>query len=147
MGSSGLVALLRFLPGWLAPVGIAVGFAADAGLFLWTARVLTNRDVGWRPLLPGAVLGAVGLAVLKVLGSFWVPRVVASSSALYGSLGAVFAVLAFLLLLGRLVVSSAVLNVVLWERRSGTARVVIELPGGAPAALATRTGRARPVRS
>ena len=40
--------------------------------------------------------GAIGLEVLKLVGTVYVPRAVASSSALYGSLGVVFAILAWL---------------------------------------------------
>ncbi|HKN39119.1 MAG TPA: hypothetical protein VJ456_08435, partial [Acidimicrobiia bacterium] len=85
---------------------------------------------------------AVGLEVLKAVGAYYVPRAVASSSQLYGSLGIVFAVLAWLLLFGRLVVYSAVLNVVLYEKHEGTVRAVVEappVPGARP--VASRSGR------
>ena len=88
-----LTTALNFLPAALAPVGIVVGLAIDVGLWLWTFKVLTNNDIGWKALLPGAVFGAVGLEILKAVGSIYVPRLVASSSAMYGSLGVVFAVL------------------------------------------------------
>jgi uncharacterized BrkB/YihY/UPF0761 family membrane protein len=48
--------------------------------------------------------------VLKVLGAYVVPRYVASSSELYGALGAVFALLLWLLVFGRLVVYIAVIE-------------------------------------
>ena len=119
---------LRWLPGFLAPVGILVTFAVSFGLWLWTSRVLPNTKLPWRALVPGAVLGAVGLEILKVVGAYYVPKAVASSSQLYGSLGIVFAVLAWLLIFGRLVVYSAVLNVVRYERHQGTIRAVLEAP-------------------
>lgn len=123
-GGLAATALVGFLPGVLAPLGIIASFVAGVGLFWWTSKVLPNRDVGWRPLLPGAILGALGLEGVKLLGAYYVPRAVASSSELYGSLGVVFALLAWLLLLGRLVVYSAVLDVVRHERsgarRAGT---------------------------
>ena len=46
------------------------------------------------------------------MGSIYVPRLVASSQALYGTLGIVFATLAWLLFFGRLLVYANVLNVV-----------------------------------
>ncbi|MGH9001223.1 MAG: YihY/virulence factor BrkB family protein [Acidimicrobiia bacterium] len=119
---------LRWLPGVLAPLGILVTFGVSFGLWLWTSRVLPNREVPWRALVPGAVVGAVGLEILKFVGAYYVPRAVASSSELYGSLGVVFAVLAWLLFFGRLVMYSAVVNVVLYERASGTMRVMVEAP-------------------
>ena len=63
------------------------------------------------------------------------PRAVASSSALYGSIGVVFAVLAWLALYGRLIVYGAVVNVLRWEAERGHRRVPIEVPhheGAAP---------------
>lgn len=142
IASFAITAVLNFLPALFAPLNVVVGLGVNIGLFLWTAKVLCNRNVGWRPLLPGAVLGAVGLEVLKVVGSIYVPKAVASSSALYGSIGIVFAILAWLLFFGRLVVYSATLNVVMWERRHGTVSVQLQapkLPGGAPLE-ATRAG-------
>ncbi|HEV7865951.1 MAG TPA: YihY/virulence factor BrkB family protein [Acidimicrobiia bacterium] len=133
---------LRWLPGFLAPVGILIAFAVSFGLWLWTARVLPNTDVPWRRLVPGALFGAIGLEVLKVAGAYYVPKAVASSSQLYGSLGIVFAILAWLLIFGRLLVYSAVLNVVRYEEHEGTIRAVVEappVPGVRP--VATRSGR------
>jgi membrane protein len=79
------------------------------------------------------------------VASFVVPRVVASSSELYGPVGVVFAVLAWLLLFGRLVVYAAVVEVVMWEKRHGTVQLTIEAParpGVAPVG-ATRAGEQR----
>ena len=74
------------------------------------AHTLPNR-VGWRALLPAAVVGAAGFEVLKVVASFR-PRAVASSS-LYGPWGS--SSRSWLALLWRLVVYSAVIEVVLLE--------------------------------
>ncbi len=141
-----VTAVLNFLPPFFAPLNLVVGLGLNIGLFLWTSKVLCNRDVGWRPLLPGAVFGGVGLEVLKVVGSILVPRAVSQSSALYGSIGVVFAILTWLLFFGRLVVYTAALNVVLWERRHGTVSVKLaapRLPGAAPL-QATRAGGVPP---
>jgi membrane protein len=145
LASFAATAAIGFVP-LLAPLSIFVGLALGVGLWLWTMKVLPNRDVGWKALLPGAVLGAVGLEVLKVLGSIWVPRAVASSSALYGSLGVVFAVLAWLLFFGRLLVYASVLNVVRWEQHHGTVTVDVEVPRvpGEVPVEATRAGDAVP---
>ena len=69
-----------------------------------------------------------------------------SASALYGTLGVVFATLAWLLFFGRLVVYSAVLNVVRWEEDHGTKTVGLEVPKvpGEVALEATRAGETRP---
>jgi membrane protein len=134
--------IVQILPGFMAPAGILLGLTFGTGLWLWTSLALPNTDIGWRYMLPGAILGAIGLEVLKVVGTFYVPRLVESSSQLYGSLGVVFAVLAWLLLFGRLMVYSAVVNVVLYERKCGTAVVVTEVPDvPGREETATRAGR------
>jgi membrane protein len=147
VGSFALTATVQFLPGFLAPLEILLALGVGFGMFLWASKILPNRDIGWRPLVPGAVLGAVGFEVLKVLGGIYVPRAVASSSALYGSLGVVFAILAWLFFFGRLIVYSATLNVVLWEREHGTVIIDLEvpsLPGREVEDEGTRSGDALP---
>lgn len=143
VAGSAMTTFLRWLPGFLSPLGMLVALVVNFALWLWTAKVLPNRQARWRDLVPGAVLGAIGLEVLKAVGAFWVPRMVASSSQLYGSLGVVFAVLAWLLFFGRLVIYSAVLNVVCFERGHGTIRTTIEVPAtpGARPDETTRLGR------
>jgi membrane protein len=128
LGSMTLGPLINELPGPAVVPTVAAGLVLDVLLFLWLFVVLTNVDVPWRAHLPGALLGAVGLEVLKIIGSVFVPRAVASSSALYGSLGVVFAILAWFALTARLIVYAAALNVVRYERDHGTVTVEIEVP-------------------
>jgi membrane protein len=146
LASIALTTAMNFLPGVLAPLAIVVALLVDVALWLWSLRVLPNRNVGWKALLPGAVVGAVGLEALKVVGGLWVPRLVASSSALYGAIGVVFAVLAWLLFFGRLVVYVACVNVVRWEEDHGTVTAEIELPRvpGEVTVRATRAGEGVP---
>ena len=144
--SFGITTLLNFLPGFLAPIGIVVGIAVNFALWLWAMKVLPNRDVAWKALVPGAAFGAIGFEILKAVGSIYVPRVVASSQALYGTLGVVFATLAWLLFFGRLLVYASVLNVVRWEEDHGTLTVEVEvpkLPNEVPVS-ATRAGEMEP---
>lgn len=144
LGAAATTTVLRWLPGVLAPVGILVAVAVNIVLWLWTMKVLPNIRVSWRRLVPGAIFGAVGLEALKAVGAFYVPNAVTKSSQLYGSLGIVLAVLAWLFFFGRLIVYAAVLNVVLHERKAGTVRTVIEVPrqpGAEPTDGITRSGR------
>lgn len=100
----------------------------DTVLFLWMFRALTSVAVPWSDHLPGAIVGGVGLEVLKLVGGVYVPRAVSSASALYGSLGVVFAILAWLALSARLVVYASAFNVVRHEQRHGTVTVEIRVP-------------------
>jgi uncharacterized BrkB/YihY/UPF0761 family membrane protein len=80
--------------------------------------------------------------LLTLAGAIIVPRSVESSSALYGSLGVVFAIIAWLFFFGRLLVYASTLNVVLYERQRGTVTVEVEaprFPGEVPTG-ATRRG-------
>jgi membrane protein len=149
VASFGLTAATQFLPWFLAPAEIVLALGIGFAMFLWAEKLLANRDVGWRPLVPGAIAGAVGFEVLKVVGSMYVPRAVASSSALYGSIGIVFAILAWLYFFGRLIVYATVLNVVLWERAHGTVTIDLEVPSlpGREQPVGTRSGDAIPIQS
>ena len=148
VASLAATAAAGFLPGPLTWLSLGPTLLVDTALWLWTFQALTGRKgLPWRAHLPGAVLGAVGFEILKVVGGVYVPRLVGSSSALYGTLGVVFALIAWLALFGRLCVYAACLNVVRWEERHGTVHVDLEVPS-VPAAedpvAATRAGRALP---
>jgi membrane protein len=133
---------IEWLGAVVAPLLLLAGVALNVALFLWTSWILPNRRVGLRPLLPAAIVGGIVFEVLKVVGTLVVPRLVADSSALYGTLGVVFAVLAWLLILGRLVVYVATIEVVSWEAQRGTQKTVIELPAlpGSHPVASTRAG-------
>ncbi|MBV8693466.1 MAG: YihY/virulence factor BrkB family protein [Actinobacteria bacterium] len=144
VGASAVTAILNWLPGFAAPAGVVVGLAVNFALWLWTFTVLPNTKVGWRSHVIGAACGAVGMEVLKLVGAFYVPRAVAHSSQLYGTFGIVFAVMAWLLFFGRLILYSAIVNVVHHERKVGTVRAVVEVPaqpGVEPTDAVTRSGR------
>ncbi len=126
--SFALSVALNVLPGFLAPVSILAGLAVNVALFTWTFTELGRLPIGWRAVLPGALLCAVGFEILKVVGSVYVPKLVADSSALYGSLGIVFALLTWLALFGRLLVYGSVVNVVRWEDGHGTVSIPIDVP-------------------
>jgi membrane protein len=126
--SIGASAALRWLPGWSAPLALLVSLLIDAALFLWTGWLLPNRKVSWRASIPGAVVGGFGLLVLQLVGFVVVPMLVSRSSALWGSLGAVFALLAWLAFFARLVVYAAIVDVVVWEESSGTRTVAQPAP-------------------
>jgi membrane protein len=128
LGSMALGPLLNELPGPVTVPAILAGFVLDVLLFVWMFVVLTNVGLPWRVHLPGAVVGGVGVELLKIIGAVYVPRLVASSSALYGSLGVVFAILAWLALTARLVVYAAAFNVVRYEQQHGTVTVDIQVP-------------------
>jgi uncharacterized BrkB/YihY/UPF0761 family membrane protein len=72
-------------------------------------------------MLPAALVGAVCLEVLKLVGTFDIPRIVSRSSELYGTIGAVFALLVWFLVIGRVVVSVTLIEHEGWLRRRARA--------------------------
>jgi membrane protein len=127
-GSTALAGLVPALPGWAAPAEVIGSIALGTGFFLWTFKINTAKALPLRAHLPGSLAGGVGFHLLTLVGAWLVPGQASSSSALYGSIGVVFAVLAWLLLVGRLFIYSVCLNVVLWEREHGTVRVEVAAP-------------------
>lgn len=128
----------------ITALAVIIGVAFEIGLFWWMFKGLGTGRVSNRNLLPRAIMAGVGFEVLKLVGTVYVPRLVARSSGLYGSLGIVFAVLAWLALFARLIVYASTLNAVRFEAEEGTVQVTVHvpaLPGPIPVA-ATRGGTA-----
>ncbi len=113
-----LMATLVGRTGALPELGIVGGIAIDTGLFLWTAWILPTRRIPLRAMLPAAVVGGVCFEVLKLAGTLVVPAIASRSSALYGTIGAVFALLVWFLVLGRLVVYVTLIEHQGWVDRS-----------------------------
>lgn len=105
-----LGSLFSLLPSFLSPLTLLLGLAVSSTLWFWTSWMIPRRKVPWRAILLPSVIAAVLFEVLKLIGSFIVPRLVRNSSELYGSLGISFALLAWLLVIGRLVVYLAVVE-------------------------------------
>ncbi|MGH9233041.1 MAG: YihY/virulence factor BrkB family protein [Acidimicrobiales bacterium] len=128
LGALALGPTAATLPGPAAVPTVLLGLAAHVVLFVWMFRVLTNVTVPWTDHLPGAIALGLGLGVLQLASGIYLPRAASSWSALYGSLGVVFALLAWLAIAARLVVYAAAFNVVRHEQRHGTVTVGIEVP-------------------
>jgi membrane protein len=116
------------LPVLVAPLVLVVSLSVNTLVWLWTSWILPSRRLPWRASLSAAIVGAVGLEILKIVGAYVVPRLVERSSALYGTLGVVFALLTWLLVLGRLVVLVSIIEVVEWERTRGTEEITVSGP-------------------
>jgi membrane protein len=70
-------------------IGLALAMVADTVVFLWLLRVVPSVSHPLRLLLPGALFGAVGLAVLKLLGGYYLSLINDSvtASAFGGAVG------------------------------------------------------------
>jgi membrane protein len=80
---------------WL---GVPLIFVVDVGVWWWTQRLLLGGRVGWVQLLPGAVLTSLAMTALSVTARIYMPTILNRSLATYGSLGSVFTLLSWLIL-------------------------------------------------
>jgi membrane protein len=111
--------LLSFVGGngAVPEVALVGGILVDTLLFLWTGWVLPTRRIPLRAMVPAAIVGAICVEILKLVGAFVIPAIVSRSSALYGTIGAVFALLVWFLVLGRVVVYVTLVEHEGWKRR------------------------------
>jgi membrane protein len=70
-------------------IGIALAVAGDVVIFLWLLRVVPSISHPLRRLLPGALFGAAGFEVLKLIGGYYLAMISNSvtASAFGGAVG------------------------------------------------------------
>jgi membrane protein len=100
---------LAIAPGWVALLVV---------YFAWAPRLLTHKLLGWRQLLPGAVITALGLVVLMVGSSFVMELWVDFYARDYGGFGVVMAIAFWIGFSSAVIVGAAALAPVLAERRA-----------------------------
>jgi membrane protein len=108
----------------LGPLGRLVGFAAaiavDIGLFIIAFRMLTDRQVSTRDVLPGAVFAGVAFWILQTVSSIIITRHLSSAQETYGNFATVITILWWFYLQSQLTLLGAQVNVVLkrhyWPR-------------------------------
>ncbi|WP_242427140.1 MULTISPECIES: YhjD/YihY/BrkB family envelope integrity protein [unclassified Streptomyces] len=82
--------------GW---VGFPLYFLVSAGVWLWTQHLLLAKRVAWLPLLPGALLAAAATTALGLTAPLYVPNALNRALEAYGSLGLVFTLLSWLIVM------------------------------------------------
>jgi len=139
---AGYALVLSLIP-WLArplyagrlPTDLLAGLVmviAFAAVGLWGMKLLPRpAEVPWTRLIPGALLLGVCAEGIRLAVSLYFAGKLERSAGLYGGLGLAAVFLAWLYLLGRLMVAAVNLNATLWEAghpepASGTA------PAGPP---------------
>ncbi|MDC0770561.1 YihY/virulence factor BrkB family protein [Streptomyces sp. HD] len=116
-------------------LGVPLQLVGACLMWWWTQHLLLAGRVGWRPLLPGALLTGSGVVVFSVLSGLWLPRSLRLSVERYGPLGSVFTMLTWLIFFFATVVVGIAVGYVLAQdstiaRRLGVPRPV---PGQASA--------------
>lgn len=109
-----------------------LSFLAALGFYMvawWLVLALLPRQLSDPGvLLPGALLQSATLAGLQAVSQLYLPGKFDRASDLYGSIGAVIVGLGWFFIGGRALVSSMVLNAVLYERFGSITKLVFGLP-------------------
>jgi YihY family inner membrane protein len=126
--------------GWFGRLaGQLITLAVDIGLFVAAFRMLTDRKITWRDVLPGAFLSGGMFWILQQVSSLIISRYLTSAQSTYGNFATVITVLWWFYLQAQITLLGAQLNVVL--KKGLHPRSLLDEPGRAHAAEAT--GRER----
>lgn len=96
--------------------GYLISLVLDVGLFVLAFRLLTKRSVGFRDVLPGALLAGGAFFVLQQLSSLIISHYLSGAQATYGTFATVITILWWFYLQAQITLLGAQLNVVLKER-------------------------------
>jgi membrane protein len=96
--------------------GYLIAVALDVGLFFVAFRLLTDRDVSTRDVLPGALLSGIVFWLLQQLSSLIIFRYLQNAERIYGNFATVITMLSWFYLQSVVTLVGAQLNVVLKER-------------------------------
>ncbi|MCT4353359.1 YihY/virulence factor BrkB family protein [Streptomyces sp. Je 1-79] len=95
---------------WL---GIPVTVVCQTALWWWSQHLLLGGRIGWLPLLPGAVLTGAAVTALSLGAHFYMPMALNRTLAEYGSLGPVFTMLSWLIVVCAVVAVAITVGAVL----------------------------------
>lgn len=94
-------------------LGYAIAIVLDVGLFVAAFKMLTDTEVGFRDVLPGAALSGVVFWILQQISSFIITRHLGSAQSTYGNFATVITMLWWFYLQAQVTLLGAQLNVVL----------------------------------
>ena len=101
-----------------------LALCASIGLWWLTPWLMLQRQVRWRPLIPGAVLTGVGMSVYAASAPVWMPRTVTENQNQFGFFGVALALVTWLTGAGTIIVVSACVAPVLAEDDGWIGRLV-----------------------
>jgi YihY family inner membrane protein len=96
--------------------GYLIAIVLDVGLFVVAFRLLTDRDVSTRDVLPGALLSGIVFWLLQQLSSLIIFRYLHNAEKIYGNYATVITMLSWFYLQSVVTLLGTQLNVVLKER-------------------------------
>jgi membrane protein len=101
--------------GWLAPL---VTVAIMTPFFWWTMDFLLAGRVPWSKLLPSAIVTGILYGGLGVFSRFYFSDTIISDSKTYGTIGAIFGIMTWLIAIGAVIILGAVAGVAWKDRRN-----------------------------
>ena len=109
------------IPLSLRAAGLATSVALNFGMFLVAFRFLTTARPTIRQVVPGALFGALGWAMMQVGGGYVIRTLLPRATYLYGFFAIVLGLMAWIFVGSNLTLLAAEVNVVkarrLWPRR------------------------------
>jgi YihY family inner membrane protein len=96
--------------------GYVISIALDIGLFIAAFRMLTDREITVRDVIPGALFSGLVFFVLQELSAFIISRHLHSAGSTYGTFATVITILWWFYLQAVVTLLGAQLNVVLKHR-------------------------------
>jgi membrane protein len=110
-------------------VGIALAMVVDVVIFLWLLRVVPSISHPLRRLLPGALFGAAGFEVLKLIGGFYLSLI--SDSVTASAFGGAVGLLIWINLVARFAFVTAAWTATLASVEAAAASPRADAPPGA----------------
>jgi len=115
LGLLWFLAWVRRLGPVLGLTGALVTVAVALALLVALSAALPHRAADPIHLLPGALVGGAAVIGLQVFTAVWVPRQLESYSDTYGAVGVAVALLAYLAILGNVLVLVPLANATWWD--------------------------------
>ena len=105
---------------WAVVGAVVVSLVVNVGLFVVAFRLLTPKQIPWRDMVPGAIVGAAGWTALQYVGGVLIEHSLRNTSKEYGTFALVLGLISFLYLAAQVTLYAAEVNVVhvrhLWPR-------------------------------
>jgi len=115
--------------GWTV-LALTLSLGLNIAMFWVGFRLAAAAEIGWRRLLPGALISASGWQIMEAIGGYLVTHQLARSSNLYGTFAIVLGLIGWLYLEALLTVGAAEANAViayrLWPRSLGPPRTAAD---------------------
>jgi membrane protein len=125
-------------------VGIALAVAGDIVVFLWLLRVVPSISHPLRLLLPGALFGAAGFEMLKLIGGYYLSLI--SDSVTASALGGAVGLLVWINLVARFAFFTAAWTATLPSIEAAARSPADDRPPAPPALLSPDRPAPSPVR-